>query len=81
MPYTAAKIASLHTMPNLADYLTTQEAATKLGFHVDHIRRMLRTGDLVGLKVGQMWFVSKASIDKYRKATEGMDKYDPRRGN
>ncbi len=68
-------------MPDLADYMTTEEAAKKLGFHIDHIRRMLRLGDLEGLKVGPTWLVSRASVTQYLKDTEGMDKRDPRRGN
>lgn len=74
-------LAHTRSMPDLSDYLTTEEAAGRLGFHVDHIRRMLRQGDLTGKKVGQMWFVAKASIEKYQKATSGMGKFDPRRGN
>jgi len=68
-------------MPDIADYMTTQEAAKKLGFHIAHIRRMLREEDLEGLKVGQTWLVSKKSVEKYLKDTAGMDKRDPRRGN
>jgi excisionase family DNA binding protein len=68
-------------MPDLADYMTTEEAAKKLGFHIDHIRRMLRLGDLEGLKIGPTWLVARKSVAQYIKATEGMDKRDPRRGN
>lgn len=70
-----------HTMPDLADYMTTQEAADRLRFHVDHIRRMLRQGDLQGKKVGNMWFVAKKSVEKYLAETKDMGKFDPRRGN
>lgn len=72
---------SIKPMPDLADYMTTEEAAKKLSFHIVHIRRMLREGDLEGLKVGQTWLVSRKSVEKYREATAGMDKRDPRRGN
>jgi len=68
-------------MPDLKDYLTTEEAAKALGFHVEHIRRMRRDGDLEGLRVGQMWFISKKSVTDYKKQTEGFSKFDPRRGN
>lgn len=66
-------------MPDLANYVTTQEAAVLLGYHVEHVRRMLREGDLKGRKVGYMWFVTKDSVEKYRKDTAGMEKFDPRR--
>ena len=68
-------------MTNLGDYVTTGEAARILGFHVEHVRRMLRNNDLEGIKVGQMWFVLKKSITKYQEATDGLNKYDSRRGN
>jgi excisionase family DNA binding protein len=68
-------------MPDLTDYMTTEEAAKALGFHIVHIRRMLREKDLEGKKVGQMWFVHKRSVSDYKKRTEGLEKFDPRRGN
>jgi excisionase family DNA binding protein len=60
-------ISPIEEMPNLADYMTTQEAAEKLGYHVVHVRRMLREGDLKGQKVGYMWFVHKPSVEEYIK--------------
>lgn len=68
-------------MPDLKDYMTTEEAAKALGFHIDHIRRMLRESDLEGLKVGITWLVSRKSVADYKKQTEGLGKFDPRRGN
>ena len=68
-------------MPDLTDYVTTQEAAEQLGYHIVHVRRMLREGDLQGQKVGYMWFIAKKSIDQYIEKTAGMEKFDPRRGN
>jgi len=68
-------------MPDLTDYMTTQEAAEKLGYHVDHVRRMLREGDLKGQKVGNMWFVFEPSVKEYIENNAGLEKFDPRRGN
>ena len=68
-------------MPDLKDFTTTEEAAKALGFHVAHIRRMLREGDLEGLKVGITWLVSRKSVADYKRRTEGLEKFDPRRGN
>lgn len=68
-------------MPDLADYMTTEEAAQALAFHVEHIRRMRRQGKLTGKKVGAMWFISKQSVEEYKRETQGMEKFDPRRGN
>jgi len=71
----------LEQMPDLTDYMTTQEAAEKLGYHVESVRRMLRDQELEGVKWGKSWFVLRASIKEYQKQTEGMSKFDPRRGN
>ena len=69
------------TMPDLADYMTTQEAADKLGYHVESVRRMLRDKELAGVKWGKSWFVLRKSVEEYQRQTAGMSKFDPRRGN
>jgi len=66
-------------MPDLRDFVTTEEAARILQFHVEHVRRLLREGDLKGEKIGTAWLVLKKSVEKYIKETEGMNKFDPRR--
>ncbi len=66
-------------MPDLTGYMTTEDAAKKLGFHVEHVRRMLRNGALEGLKVGSMWVVSKESVDRHLKEITGKNKFGPRR--
>ena len=53
-------------MPDLTNYVTTQEAAALLGYHVNYIRRMVRLGTLESMRVGNMLFISKESIEKYR---------------
>jgi len=66
-------------MPDLSDFVTTEEAARMLKFHVEHVRRLLREGDLQGAKMGTAWLVLKKSVEEYIKETEGMNKHDPRR--
>jgi excisionase family DNA binding protein len=66
-------------MPDLKDYMTTEEAAKALGFHVIHIRKMVREGKLKGEKLGPGWLVLRTSVAEYKKRTEGMNKFDPRR--
>lgn len=68
-------------MPDLNDYMTTEEAAKALRFHVESIRRMLRDKELEGVKLGPGWLVSRKSVTNYKRRTEGMGKFDPRRGN
>ncbi len=66
-------------MPDLQEFITTQEAAKMLDYHVEHVRKMLREGGLRGAKIGHTWLVFKKSVEKYRKDTAGLNKFDPRR--
>ncbi len=66
-------------MPDLAEFMTTQEAAEKLGFHVKSIPKMVRDNVLEGVRFGRAWLVSRKSVDEYIKKTKGMSKRDPRR--
>jgi len=68
-----------YTMPDLNEFMTTQEAADKLGFHVKSIPKMLRDKILNGERFGRAWLVSRKSVDEYLKKTKGMRKTDPRR--
>jgi excisionase family DNA binding protein len=63
-------------MPSLAGYIPTKEAADKLGYHVNHVRRMIRRGDFVTVRVGNMLFISVESIDAYQEKTKDFGKHD-----
>lgn len=80
MTYTQNFINKNVDMPDLADYVTTEDAARTLGFHVVSIRNMVKNGTLDGLKVGRSVLISKKSIDDYKRRTFGMSPNDPRRG-
>jgi excisionase family DNA binding protein len=66
-------------MPDLKEFMTTKEAAEKLGFHVKTIPMMLRNQTLDGVRFGRSWLVSKKSVKQYLDKTKGMSKNDPRR--
>lgn len=69
------------TMPDLNEFMQTDEAARILRMHVVTIRNMIRTKKLEGVKIGgKTWLVSKKSVENYRIETEDMSKNDPRRG-
>ncbi len=72
-------LARERNMPDLAEFMTTQEAAEKLGFHVKRIPTMVRNGTLKGTRFGRAWLVSKKSVQEYLTKTQGMSKNDPRR--
>ena len=42
------------------------EAATEIsGYNAQYLRRLLRTGKLEGVKVGQVWLIDMASLQTY----------------
>ena len=52
------------------DWLTTQEAAELAGYHPDHVRRLVRAGEIDARKWGHDWMVSKDSLFRYLKKME-----------
>ena len=66
-------------MPDLNEFISTEEAAEKLKYHVEHVRRMMREGSIEGVKIGRTWLVRRAALDGYMKRTASMAKHDPRR--
>ncbi len=50
----AARNRRIRLMPDLAGYITTQEAAQKLGYHIIYVRRMVRKGKLQGQHAGRV---------------------------
>ena len=67
-------------MPDLNEYMSTDEAAKLLGFHVQSVRYMVNNQTLEGIKVGRSWLVSRESVKEYLEKTRSMSKHDPRRG-
>jgi len=72
------KLPSL--MPDLKDFMTTDEAADVLGFHIVTIRQMVQRGKLQSIKAGTALLISRRSLEQYKRDTAGMSKNDPRRG-
>jgi excisionase family DNA binding protein len=47
------------------NHISVKTAANYSGYSLQYLRRLLRTGNLVGLKVGQVWLIDKASFEAY----------------
>lgn len=62
---------------NLADYVTSEDAAAASGYHVNYVRRLLRQGKLKGRKFGNVWFIERESLQDYLQLVEelGGQKY------
>jgi excisionase family DNA binding protein len=50
----------------------TREASVVLGFTQDHIRLLLRTGKIKGVKIGKVWRIPESEI---REIAEGVDNW------
>ena len=67
-------------MPDLADFMTTEEAAKLLGFNVKSVRDLVYKGKLKSAHFGRSLLIPRDSVKDYIKKTNGMSKNDPRRG-
>ena len=66
-------------IPDLNEFISTEEAAEKLNYHVEHVRRMMREGSIEGVKIGRTWLVRRTALDRFMKRTAKMAKHDPSR--
>jgi len=76
----ACAIPALKIMPDLAEYMTTKEAAQELGYTARGIHMLIKKDKLEAVSVGRMYLVSKKSVKTYLEKTQGMSKNDPTRG-
>jgi len=56
-------------MPDLDEFISTEEAAEKLKYHVEHVRRMMREGSIEGVKIGWTWLGRCTALNGYMKRT------------
>lgn len=52
-------------MGTLTDWLSTQEAVKLSGYHPDHIRRLIRSGEVIARKWGNAWMINQESFLQY----------------
>jgi excisionase family DNA binding protein len=70
---------NLKPMPDLAEFMTTKDAAKALGFHAESIRHLVYKNKLEGIRFGRSLLIPKKAVQEYIKKTKGMNKNDPRR--
>lgn len=49
------------------NHISVRAAAEFSGYSLQYIRRLLRRGKLVGIKIGQVWLIDKTTFDRYLK--------------
>ncbi len=67
------------TMPDLNEFMTTAEAAEKMGFTVASVRNLVYKNKLESMRFGRSLLIPKKAVNKYLEKTKGMGKNDPRR--
>jgi excisionase family DNA binding protein len=66
-------------MPDLAEFMTTEEAAEILGFTVASVRQLIYKKKLESMRFGRALLIPRAAVKEYKEKTAGMSKNDPRR--
>ncbi len=67
-------------MPDLAEFMTTDQAAKALGFTVESVRNLVYKNKLESMRFGRSILIPKKAVKDYLDKTKGMGKNDPRRG-
>lgn len=50
----------------MVDLFTTNQAALKLGYTLQHVRLLIRQGKISGVKIGRDWLIKKDTVNIYR---------------
>ena len=66
-------------MPDLAEFMTTDQAAKALDFTVESVRQMVFKKKLESIRFGRSILIPKKAVKEYINKTKGMSKHDPRR--
>ena len=59
-----------HTGILINRHVTVQAAADVTGYNIQYLRRLLRSGTLEGIKIGQIWLIEIQSLETYLKHVE-----------
>ena len=57
----------------IARHLTVQAAADCSGYSIQYLRRLLRSGSLIGTKIGQVWLIDLNAFENYIEQAEQTD--------
>ena len=65
--------ASFPTFDNsqiIQKHISVQVASDSTGYNIQYLRRMLRSGALKGIKIGQMWLIEIDALETYLQHVE-----------
>lgn len=59
-----------------SDKLTAQQAAEELGYHVNHVYRLLKLGAIEGeLLQGKVWLIDREEVERVKAAQDEHGRY------
>jgi excisionase family DNA binding protein len=59
----------------ITNHLPVSPAAELTGYSEQYLRRMLREGKIIGIKIGQVWLIDMACLQAYLDhATDAIDR-------
>ena len=59
-----------HTGILIMEHLSVQAASEATGYNIQYLRRLLRSGTLEGIKIGQIWLIKMQSLETYLQRAE-----------
>lgn len=63
---------------NSDEWITTQEAAELSGYHPEHLRRLIKQGEIEARKISIVWLIDRRSLLDY--IVQAKESGDKRRG-
>ena len=66
-------------MPDLNEFMTTDQAAKALDFTVESVRQLVYEKKLESQRFGRSILIPRRAVKEYLEKTKGMNKKDPRR--
>ena len=74
-------LPTVTTEKALNNLITVQTAAEISGYNIQYLRRLLRTGKLDAVKIGQLWLIQLTSLETYllHNTMAGDHRYGPKK--
>ena len=59
----------------MSDKLTAEQAATELGYHINHVYRLLRLGAMHADQFNGVWLVERAEVERVKALQDEHGRY------
>jgi excisionase family DNA binding protein len=50
----------------MGDKLTAEEVASELGYHINHVYRLLKQGKLKGRQFNRVWIIDRREVERIK---------------